>query len=579
MGKKIGKSRVKIVLFGLLMIPVLQAEPSIQLSVTDANGDQLEQAQVNVPFRVNVTVSNDINNLPNPTLKGIEQFSIQGTGTQMSTVIQNGVKEVSKTTQINVVSNQQGEFTLGPAVIESNGKQVESAIFKIVVAEKQKVKNVEDDQPFVQLSFDKDRVYFGQEVQFIMRFYYVQNNARLSQIQQPVFDNFTGSKLSEPQSGTKTVNGKQYRYLEWKAQLYPQQIGELKIPALGAEYSVPSKRSRGMFGDISDMFGGMRSIKRVYSNEPVLEVMPLPDDSKQVQAVGQFSSIESVLNNNNATQGEGVVLVLNVFGTGNIEQLQHPGLKLPDNITFYESGMKIEQEGNQFRKSFEYILQGRAPGKYEIPTQEFTFFNPQKEMYQTLLSNSLELIIHPGQNTAPQGVENSEDSFNKKEQEEKLLPVVLEEGAWKMPRTRTFSMVWFVVLLLIPLFGWFIIFLQKRRKQYLERNAPLLRYNNAFNVARSEIGKARKAGHDARLYHIIIELFGARLKLIRSEVSEQLIEKTLTKKGLSHSKLIEWRLFFAHLTENAFSSYGTVERNDKLFNQAIHWLYELEKLV
>ncbi|NBP03714.1 MAG: hypothetical protein EBU90_27175, partial [Proteobacteria bacterium] len=78
---------------------------------------------------------------------------------------------------------------------------------------------------------------------------------------------------------------------------------------------------------------------------------------------------------------------------------------------------------------------------------------------------------------------------------------------------------------------------------------------------------------------IFIELFAARLKKAPSEISEELIEATLRNANIKPEDLIKWRLLFAHMTEQAFSSYGTQERNDGLFNQAFYWLSQLEKLL
>ncbi len=575
MDKKIGKAGWLVA--ALCVFSFLGAEPSVTMRLTDPNGDKLQQAQVNIPFVIHISVSDDKDHLPTPQIAGLEQFQVQGSQSGTSTIIQNGYKTVTKTYEITVVSDQEGQYTVGPVTITVDGKAIETKQTSLTVGQELKTDNQQEQQVFAVISFDQEKVYVGQEVLFTLRFYYANNGIRLSQIKEPAFKDFNLSKLEGPTTGMRTMDQQSYRYLEWTAKLFPEQIGTLQIDPIEAVYTAPRGRShRGSFGLFDDFFGGGNNVKRLFSNTATLTVEPLPEHTPPVKAVGNFSSVQARLNNPTASEGEATVLTLDLVGRGNIESLNHPPLTLPSGLTFYESSSHLKKEGQDFKKSFEYIVQGLSPDEYTIESQVVTFFNPHTGEYKDLKTEPLKLAITGAIPTAkPVQAETPKD------RKEPVAPrlTILEVGPWKAVRLRALSLFIFLLLFCIPLLVWLGLFLKKRRADYFIRNAPEVRYQNAFKNARQAFDRARKGNYDGQLYHIFIELFGARLKLPTTEVSETLIENTLTKAGLAATELVKWRLLFAHMAEQAFSSYGTTKRNDGLFNQAAHWLSELEKLL
>ena len=575
MGKKIGKL-IRVVL-AFFSIGYALAEPQVTLHITDSMGEKLEQAQVKVPFIIHVNVSNDDGNqLPHPKVHGLKQFVPQGSSQSQGMTMSNGFKTVTQSFQIGALANEQGEYTVGPATIEFDGKVKETDSIVLKVSDKVKTQNDQNDQAFSVVSFDKSTAYIGEELLFTLRFYYTDNKVSLSKIEQPTFENFAMSKLQGPTSGMRTVDGKQYRYLEWTAKVFPEKTGTLTVPPIGAIYFVQNvQRGNNFFGGFVDLFGGGRNKKQLNSNTLEIEVKQLPEHIPPVKAVGKFSSITAHLNNKIAGQGEGVVLTFDLIGAGNIERLAHPTLKLPAGLTSYESSSQIEPEGSEYKKTFEYIVQGLDAGDHTIGAQIFTYFDPEGQEFKTISTEPLSLMVNLGN---PKSSVADPSELEEQPKNEKVL-TILQGGSWQKVRTRTFPLFLFLFLLLFPLAVLFTLLFLKKRSDYRIINAPKLRYKNAFKKARTSFYNARNGKYDSQLYHIFIELFSARLRLAPTEISEQLIEQTLRKAKISETELIKWRLLFAHMVEQAFSSYGTSARNDGLFNQAIHWLNELEKIL
>ena len=560
----------------ILFFGTIQAEVDITLRLMDANGNKLDQAQVNVPFAVEVTVSGDGQQLPIPEIVGLNQFVMRGSSSGSSTFIQNGVSTNRKELHINLLAKKEGRYSIGPAQVEVDGVTKESTILTFIVGKEQKTIEEQDEQVFVEIEFDKEVVYAGQPVLFTLRFYHANNAIRLGRVEEPEFENFTTSKLEGPRSGTRTVEGDIYHYLEWTATVYPKKIGILTVPAVKAEYSVPIKTRDGfgIFGGIAQIFGNIRNQHVSHSNSTELDVIPLPEHTPPAKAIGNFTNIELHVNNATAGKGEGIAATLDLYGTGNIAQLEHPQLELPEDLTFYESNTQITAVGNEYKKSFEYVIQGRAPGDYTIDAQEFFYFDLATETYKTLTTQPLSLTITGSAKTADNA---TEEEVPKISQEVPLT--FLETGAWKQVRLRVFNWLWFFVLMLIPFIAWVGLFLTKRRKDYLMRNAPQLRYNNAFKQARKTFKKARAGNYEGQLYHMFIELFAARSKVSRSQMSEDSIEQILRAAHISEADIVQWRLLFAHLAEHAFSSYRVQGKQDTLFNKAAGWLRRLETIL
>ena len=574
MGKKIGKIHIFVLLIGL--VGLIKAEPAITCSVTDRDGQKLTQAQVGTPFIVKVVVSDtQQRTIPTPVLKGLEQFEIQETQSQAGTTVYNQDVVITQSYFVTLIALKEGDYNIGPAMVEIDGATLSTKPIKIKVGQQQATEK-QDDTVFLEMNFTTEQaVYVGQPINLKIHFYYIDPMLRLNRIDQPTFEDFSVLKVEGPVTGVTVINEQQYRYLEWTGIVIPEKSGKLRITPTGALYSVPSKGPKrfGIFDDFSFFSGVHQQIQKAYSNQLELEVLPIPEHTPPVTAVGDFFSCTANLNSQKAGQGEATVLTLEIVGLGNIEQLKHPNLVLPENLTFYESTATIKKATQGYKKSFEYIIQGSQAGTYTIDSQTFTFFNPLHKTFIDLKTEPLTLTI--------------ETIVHKPVVTEKLLNntvqmpevTIIKQGMWKASKQSEISLLALILLFFLPLMLYVALSFKQRRDAYFLKNAPELRYQNAFKHARNALSKARAGQYDVQVYHIFIELFAARLKKAPSEISEELIEATLRDAQIKPEDLIKWRLLFAHMTEQAFSSYGTQERNDGLFNQAFYWLSQLEKLL
>ena len=152
-----------------------------------------------------------------------------------------------------------------------------------------------------------------------------------------------------------------------------------------------------------------RRVDKILKSQPIsVVVKPLPDADKPKSfngAVGEFQMNSSV-DKRSVNQNEPVTLQMVIEGDGNIETLTHPAVPdLPD-VKIYDSDTKsdfFKVEGLVAgKKTFEIIFVPKLAGPLEIPSLEFSFFNPKTEKYVTLKTESYKIDVKPGNAQLPE---------------------------------------------------------------------------------------------------------------------------------------------------------------------------------
>lgn len=576
MVQKIGK----IFFVTMLWVGIISAEPQVSLQISDSNGQDIQELGVGIPFLIDVEISGESGGLTEPRIETKPAIRLISAGTSSSIRTVNGTTTVKKNHRFQGRVDQEGVYTIGPAWVHSGADQFSSNSIEIQASRQQRLVNEDHEKAFFKISTPKEKIYRGERVPFFLRFYHLNNDVRLENIEQPTFSDCNATDLKGPTSGKEMIDGVNYRYLEWRCFLYPGRPGELIIPAVQAHISeVVPMDTRGrfdMFGMMDQMFGGRAQHKHLYSNALTLDVQDLPPHDPPITAVGTFSGFTSKVNLDNAAEGEGVVFTLELVGNGNFSMIGHPSIILPDGLKFYDSNAKLNGLGaNLFKKDFEYVVQGLRAGKYTIESQSFTYFDIKQKAYRTLKSKPVTIVITPG-NTFIKKEDEQQPSI-KQEQVTTLLPLE-QPTKWRFKIPRFIPWFWFLLLSCVP-----FVFLgvQKIRKwwmRYEERNAPHYGYRNAFAKARSAVKKCKSDETTTQLYQICIELFAARLKLPTTEISESRIERALHQGGMDAEQITAWKAFFVDITASAFGFSGSMDKNN-LCTILLEWITKFEKVI
>lgn len=159
--------------------------------------------------------------------------------------------------------------------------------------------------------------------------------------------------------------------------------------------------------------------KKVLSSAAKITVKPLPDDAPLsfTGGVGSFS-IKRFGISKKLKQGDVLPLVIEISGTGNLQQITKPNLELGKNFALYgdptiKEDFVFSALGAEGKITITYNLQVVGEGKIILPEIQFAYFDPLKEKYIELKTNSEELTVEPNANfqLAQKSVKGKSENF------------------------------------------------------------------------------------------------------------------------------------------------------------------------
>ena len=558
---------------------IYSQECLMHLAVTDKSGQNLTQVQVGVPFYLTVSVSGKSRSLPTPTLTGVDRAFIKGQSTSQDISMING--DLTATTRYVYVMllNDEGSYTFGPAVCQHQQKEILSNTVTVNAGVKTTVEVDKKQSAFATIFFDKKEALYQEPVECFVRFYYSVDGIRLQEMSELTFKGGVAQPLSQPRSGVDTIDGVQYRYLEWKTVVYPTTTGELTATPIALRYLEPHKRRSMMggslFTDFFDMMGGFEQEREMYTNSAQLKVLPLPSHNPPVHAVGNFTEVAVSVANKTVTVGEGIMVSLEVVGEGNLFVLSHPLLEIPANCTFYEGNALYHPEKKPASKTFEYVLQAHEAGTYTIPSQIFNYYDIASQTYETLHTAPITVDVTGG---VVSKKENDDSNISEKQEvfdTHKQLSII-QHGRVHADSLPMIPWFWYFWMVLSPFIFFVGTICYRIYKKAYDKRSVARRYEFAFKHARKELEMVRRKKFYGHVYSIFMNMFANRFKVDIQTLTEDVIEQRLVS-YISREQLVQWRLFYVMMNEVAFAY--TTQESDAIFTQAFQWLYTFERVL
>jgi len=238
---------------------------------------------------------------------------------------------------------------------------------------------VGEDAIFVKAFVSPDVVVEGQQVTVTLAVY-SQVGARIIAIRWPKLDDFFS--VARDTSGFKTkqkvAGGELYMYkvIDQKA-LFPLRSGEIEIGPVEVEVGLSSSP---FFPEES---------RTLRTRKTRIKVIPLPEEQRPESFVkGNVGSYQLTadVDSNEVNLNQPVAYTLRVQGTGNIQRVRPPDLpELPRFKVFDPSvDVQVAKKGQQVKgsKTYEYILVPLASGELQIPSLEFSYYDPEDGEYR-----------------------------------------------------------------------------------------------------------------------------------------------------------------------------------------------------
>lgn len=552
----------------------------LSLSTIDESGKQISTVIAGEPFYVAIKMENTFD-ISQVKWSKDPEISLRHYEEQM--YINNG--HVTKRYVYVAMVHTPGSYTLGPLLIDSQNKKITSNTVIIDVVEARDQKRVPADA-FLTVSIDKTVAFVGQLIRVAISFYQIHQDFRLRNVDLPTIPECTTVQQLGPVKGSEKINGVDYDYTRWEWDLLPQQVGHLVIPECHAYYADMHNTTM-----LDHFFNPYGNLKRTSSSLHSIEVRELPACTGTVLGIGEFHGIKVNISPPQTQQGDPMILTIDVITDGQssvhgpkIENLA-PSLRCYDSKSNRE---QCEQNTSLFKHTFEYIIQGIEPGLWQIPSQEYFFFDVSSHTYKKVVTDPVSITIAKNQSIQlPAGLHVDEQGTSLVKEDSTELVGALDELYpvdesinWYMAPIQSKKIPWWLFLVMciaVVLHGmgksiWFFLY-----PYYGFWRAKMDKKNAAKNT-RKAIKNAEKIKKDDLLYDLFIAYFSHKFGEPLANLSTDFLQKRLDKLFVTETTYSRWSYFFGQLQERKFSSRNSLV-SMQLFKEALSWIDILEQLL
>lgn len=389
----------------------LKVKPKAQLALK-AGEQPVPVVFLNEPFSVVLkTESSSQYQKENIIIKNLEKFSVISQNETTTMQMMNGSRLIQNHLTLEVVAKQEGEQLFGPAKVIIQGKEYSSTPVTVHV-----VKRPADFRPqeiiasgvdlIPELSLPSKELVIGQQIPLTV---FIKSRGPIigGSMQLPQFKGFTHKMLAEEACAPEIINGNQYEVKKQIILLTALQEGPVTIEPVSVVFEyykqdrLKNSHRQQFFSNLFELASGLSERQQVNSQELSLIVHPLPEQHEQKEpchAVGSFDTFSLQLDRLKTSINEPLTLTMSIQGAGNLDIISTPELQLPKGFKCYESQSSVKEIrvtplGMYGKKSIEFVLQIPRAGTYELPEQQFTFYDPQEKKYKTLTSAPLTVVI------------------------------------------------------------------------------------------------------------------------------------------------------------------------------------------
>ncbi len=336
-----------------------------------------------------------------PNINGLDKFTVSQGGTSSRMQIINGSYSSSVDYTYFLQPKTTGEFQIGPAVVEVDGR-VHSSSIETLTIKKSSGKGAGDGNPiFLSATLSSNKAYVEEQLLFTLKLYHMTDVANIS-LSMPEVKDLTIKQLGKHLEYHSKYNNKRCNVVELRFLLIPSKAGKYNIYPAKMSMSVP-RPMRGRPDMFEDFFTSSRGRTiTVASKSLSLDVSTVPAKGKPADfagLVGDFS-ITSSLEPATVKAGESATLTVLVRGQGNVNRI--PDIKLPeindakiyDDVPQMQTGQN--ENGIEGIKTMKWAIVPEKEGQYKVPPVSLSFFDTKKRAYNRKDTPVRILSVLPG---------------------------------------------------------------------------------------------------------------------------------------------------------------------------------------
>ncbi|MBK7108331.1 MAG: protein BatD [Bacteroidetes bacterium] len=498
-----------------------------------------------------------------------------------------------------------GKFTISSASIKSGKETLTTQAITIEVSERQVSNNNNSDSNdestdvnsylkknlFITATVDVASVYKGEEITVTYKLY-VNRNSQIYDYRVtgatvvPKFNGFHSAEINvqNTQGNYETINGQSYLVqVVKKTKLTPQIGGTLEIDPLGVDALVALRaKKQSNSKDPWDQFFNSNYERydfEIVSNALNVEVKELPANAPESfnGAVGRFD-MKTEINTTKTKTDEPITYRIKITGNGNLALFQTPVLDLPPGWETYDP--KISETATS--KTYEYLLIPRSPGTFTLPAHKWSYFDPDRNLYQTIASDEYAIDVEAG--TGYTGGNNT-TGISKEEVEmlaQDIRYIKTKAPEYVVSKNLLQSPIAYIGLSAPILLGFFLFFFTARRNE-IEKDVVGMRNRKATGIATKRLKVAhgfiaednRKAFYDETI-KAVWGYLSDRFNIPQSNLSKENIADILQQKNISESATQE---LFALLNRCEIALFAPVQSTaimQEEYNKAVQLISGIE---
>jgi hypothetical protein len=564
---------IKFVLFVALglLLPTLRAFGQDVQATASVSSDSIGvQDQVQFTITISGKDSGDAEVVRFVNPQGFKIVSGPSVGTQYQWI--NGRTSSSKSFSYILIPDREGQFTIEPVEARAGGKIYKTQPVQIRVTsapratqpQRQSPPNPFDpfeeesvpksqttgDAVIVRAELDRNSAYPGQQVTLSYRIYTQVNISGYQLQENPPLSGFWVENLqidTRAKPARQVVNGREYFVFTIKKQaLFATKTGRIPIPASTFALSAETRANAFSF------FGRAETIYRK-TQDLFLDVKPLPEEGKPPgfsNAVGSFA-LTADIDKKKAATGEAIALRIKLEGRGNLKMI--PDIQLPSSpdFTIYSSKRAdnirpFDQDQIGGDKVWEYVIVPKAPGAQSIPSLSFSYFNSEKNNYETVSTPALAIdVIRGADNISSSAGLSGANKQDLTRRGNDINFIKLSPGEFEKRRSPFYLNFWLYLAIALPLIFNAGAFVYQKQQSRLNENMIFVRSRQARRKALNQLKIAEKEGKQTprRYYDIAASAFRGYLadkfNMTEIELTEDIVERTLSKNSITQETIEE----------------------------------------
>ena len=516
-----------------------------------------------------VVVRGATQNIPEPRLPTLPMFEVYSQGRSTNISYTNGQVEASVTNRYLILPGKAGVYPIeNISVVYQNKRYKGNSVTLTVLgqgtsASQQLEEKAHDSEGksrdyFAEAFVDHDNPYVNQQVTLTLKFYVAVQTYGSPSLVEPTTTGFWTELLGTRGPYQQRVGNRTYRVIERKYALFPTKTGELSIGRAIFTATVATRRRtrrRDPF-DIFGMLGGGQEVQ-IRSMPLTVNVRPLPQEGRPSDfsgTIGRFS-FKATPTKREVEVNQPVSVNFAITGVGNIKSVAEPRIPdLPDFRVYRASSNESISKLNDRiggTKTFEEVFIPNRPGRLEIPSLSFNFFDPEAERYRTVHTKPISLqVIKTEQYVAAPDVPYSSPENLIGAESRDIRFIKSDPGDLDHKAGLVFTSTLYLAVNATPVLALLMTVLVRRRREKLTGDIGYARARRASKEARRRLARARKlaavntsSDFYAEISQAVLAFIGDKLNISPHGLTNDKITELLGTRG-ADPQLIEDTIAF-----------------------------------